>query len=627
MYILCLTILSCLLFHPLSSLEHGSTLHYPVGDLGEKWQFPSDHLPIGAQVGEAHIAMWNVLDTRYLYHIHVNHQGLKNSLITAANVPVDLFSKLTVRESLIVDMVLEMVWHPENPRNLIALQEVGEEVLIELKRRLPKRMVCLTTFDGNLANGDLFIYDSSVFDQVSLRSDYYRVRPRNTMMTLTLLAKESGRLYHFVQSHIPGGPVASVPARKEFAEELLLNFDPGATTVVMGDMNRSPDFFMKDLKELSEEFGMEHPPFANLWVPYPTHIDTHKRASWIDNFFIYTNENGLPVEVVKDSNALCWHLNGVVELLKGLRPHLLDLSFELWSQITVNGIAVVNGVVGMEESGQIDEAFKEKRVVELDLRKIFLEDYFRKNGIYSKEEMSLIRYKYVSEKGFAKHECNWIEDNKKHLMDSLLEKGAEVAIFNHFDFTTDTILSGDKLQSVLKLIDIAQQVSQKGVKVIFVVHQASSSCNELWESLFEKFAYCRSNLIESGYLSEFEENALLSNTQLSVEEKESFRMWAHGVPSAYFSMIRTQSFDEEFNYENVCKKAWDSLECVWNEVQDLESLSVQKTLINVANEEIEIDEIVHFPEFYRLVETGLIGKIQGKWLMPSMVREFLQSRV
>lgn len=606
-------------------MEHSSTLHYSVGELGEKWQFPSDHLPIGAQVGEAQIAMWNVLDTRYIYHIHANNQGLKKSFITTGNIPVDLFSKLTLRESYIVDMVLEMVWHSDNSRNLIALQEVGEEVLSELKRRLPSRMECVTTFEGEIANGDLFIYDNTVFDLVNLRSDYYRVRPRNTMMTLTLLAKESGRIYHFVQSHIPGGPVASIPARKEFAEELLLNFDPDATTVVMGDMNRSPDFFSIDLKELSEEFGMKHPPLANLWVPYPTHIDTYKRASWIDNFFVYSNEEDLLIEVVRDSNQLCWQLNDVIKLLKELRPYSLDLTFELWSQITVNQFAVVNGVVGMEESGQLHEALKGNRVLELDLRKAFLEDYFSKNGIQNEEEMSHIRYKYVSEKGFAKHECNWIEDNKERLIESLQSEKPEVVVFNHFDLTTEANLSGDKLESALKLIDMAKKLFEDKVKIVFVVHQASRPCNKLWSKLFDTFSFCQPNVIEGGYLSEFEENALLSNTQMSLEEKSTFRKWAHGIPSAYYSMINIESVDETFDYESVCEKAWITLEGIWNEVKNLESLSVQGVLIHLANEEFEIEDVVHFPEFYRLVETGLIGKVHGNWLMPSVVREFLQT--
>ncbi len=37
-----------------------------VGELQEKWQFPSDHLPIGMTFEDLHFASWNVLDAEYM---------------------------------------------------------------------------------------------------------------------------------------------------------------------------------------------------------------------------------------------------------------------------------------------------------------------------------------------------------------------------------------------------------------------------------------------------------------------------------------------------------------------------------------------------------------------------------
>ncbi len=42
---------------------------YYVGELGELWLFPSDHLPIGASLDNFHIAFWNILNKNYLFHI------------------------------------------------------------------------------------------------------------------------------------------------------------------------------------------------------------------------------------------------------------------------------------------------------------------------------------------------------------------------------------------------------------------------------------------------------------------------------------------------------------------------------------------------------------------------------
>lgn len=41
-----------------------------VGKVHEKWQFPSDHLPIGATIGDFNIATWNVLNNVYLNWVY-----------------------------------------------------------------------------------------------------------------------------------------------------------------------------------------------------------------------------------------------------------------------------------------------------------------------------------------------------------------------------------------------------------------------------------------------------------------------------------------------------------------------------------------------------------------------------
>lgn len=56
--------------------EKTSTKSYFVGELGMAWQFPSDHLPIGASIDNIHFALWNTLNTDYLHWIEKNGQGL-----------------------------------------------------------------------------------------------------------------------------------------------------------------------------------------------------------------------------------------------------------------------------------------------------------------------------------------------------------------------------------------------------------------------------------------------------------------------------------------------------------------------------------------------------------------------
>jgi hypothetical protein len=53
-----------------------------VGELHEKWRFPSDHLPVGIEVNGVRILSWNVLNNAYIEWVtEKDSQGLNGSLI------------------------------------------------------------------------------------------------------------------------------------------------------------------------------------------------------------------------------------------------------------------------------------------------------------------------------------------------------------------------------------------------------------------------------------------------------------------------------------------------------------------------------------------------------------------
>lgn len=264
--------------------EKTSTNSYPVGELGELWQFPSDHLPVGGTIGNVHFAIWNVLNTDYIHWIEENGQGLKDSLIISSNRPSN--SSLTIREEIVFSMIIQMLWHPTHPRSVIALQELGAPVYEVLKQRLPKHYQIYPRDLGGETMEDIFIVDTHVFDVLDYTFTSYSFS-ENTLSKIILLEKFTGLPFCFIQSHVPGGPVKSVPARAEFANYVLENYYPGAFTILLGDMNRSPDYFMVNFAQAAQQRGIKQ-PFQIMEVPYPTHVNTEREASWIDNIFIAT---------------------------------------------------------------------------------------------------------------------------------------------------------------------------------------------------------------------------------------------------------------------------------------------------------------------------------------------------
>jgi hypothetical protein len=283
-----------------------------VGELGERWRFPSDHLPVGMSINGLNFANWNILNTAYLGYILSNSQGLKDSLIMETNC-IGQDPRLTEREEIILDQVLTLLQHPTSPRALLSLQETGEAFWEVLKERLPPNFKTTTTFPNDLANGDVFIYNSDQFEYVSLQSERYTCYPTNTMMSLTLKERSSGQQYRFIQSHVPGGPVHSAPAREEFADFVMKQFDSSMVLVVMGDMNRPPQDFLNNFARSSEKYSMEQ-PYKNAVIPYPTHINTHQEASWIDNLFFFTPSK-MPVEIAKE-NSFFPSLQKTINLLQ-----------------------------------------------------------------------------------------------------------------------------------------------------------------------------------------------------------------------------------------------------------------------------------------------------------------------
>ena len=76
--------------HQLAAAPQFQAMGTYVGELQEKWQFPSDHLPIGMTFEDLHIASWNVLDAKYMdWVMEKDSQGLKRSMIGEEHVYIE----------------------------------------------------------------------------------------------------------------------------------------------------------------------------------------------------------------------------------------------------------------------------------------------------------------------------------------------------------------------------------------------------------------------------------------------------------------------------------------------------------------------------------------------------------
>jgi len=254
-----------------------------VGELGAKWKFPSDHLPIGAKVDSFRICSWNVLNTLFLHHIESNSQGLKNSLILTANYPCNQGNPLTIREALTVKMILHMIHKCRYPRDIIGLQEVGDRVLAQLKKKLPSHMALLTDFHGSLlnGNGDVIIYNSRRFKQLNFTvSTYSR---KNSIMDLHLQDRKTKKKYQIINTHTPGGPTGG-ESLHELCLYVLTHCQVDTRSLFMGDINQFAPEIDAALEATAIEFNKRN-YFKHISLCYHSHINTHQTAVNIDHFY------------------------------------------------------------------------------------------------------------------------------------------------------------------------------------------------------------------------------------------------------------------------------------------------------------------------------------------------------
>jgi hypothetical protein len=166
---------------------------------------------------------------------------------------------------------------------------------------------------------DIFIVDTRTFDILDFAISGYSFTDNN-IVKLTLREKATGLKYCFIQSHVPGGPVNSLPARIEFAEKVMQAYSDDNISIVLGDMNRSSDYFLPQFEDAAKRIGLAAQPFINIDIPYPTHISTDMEASWIDNIFISNPYPQIESHVVKHGSELFEELQPTLDLLESLKP-------------------------------------------------------------------------------------------------------------------------------------------------------------------------------------------------------------------------------------------------------------------------------------------------------------------
>lgn len=280
-----------------------------VGELHDKWQFPSDHLPVGIEVDGVKIISWNVLNNAYMEWVTTkDSQGLNGSMISDLDKAVRP-DGLTERDLVVANMVGSMM----DSGHVVALQECGAPFLEALQERLPSNWQMVKSFDTPRIDQDVILFDTSRLTyQPSLSEvtqDSYPSAPGRPLQNVLFSrsGEESGRNLRVINAHIPGDP--NLPVREEFAKYIRGSHRENQVTVALGDNN-----FERDEMILAYE-SMGFSEFS-LHSPWKTNIDPYgKHSKAIDHLFVVGGDFSrdlTPDEVLQHGN-----LRETIALLNG----------------------------------------------------------------------------------------------------------------------------------------------------------------------------------------------------------------------------------------------------------------------------------------------------------------------
>ena len=248
-----------------------------VGKLHEKWQFPSDHLPVGVEVDGVKIISWNVLNNAYMEWVtEKDSQGLNGSLISTLDVAVSK-NGLTQRDVFVADMVQAMMAKGE----VVALQECSEPFIQHLQSRLPSNWDIVKSFTTKKIDQDILLYNKEQLTYESKFSETtrsaYPSAPGRALQN-AYFTNNQGKDLRIINAHIPGDP--GKPGREEFARYVHQQHKAGATTVAVGDNN----FDREEMKRAYQDAGFTD---FSLHSPWPTNIDpVTKESKAIDHLFV-----------------------------------------------------------------------------------------------------------------------------------------------------------------------------------------------------------------------------------------------------------------------------------------------------------------------------------------------------
>ncbi|MBS4165987.1 Uncharacterized protein NEOC65_001064 [Neochlamydia sp. AcF65] len=336
-------------------------------------------------------------------------------------------------------------------------------------------------------------------------------------------------------------------------------------------------------------------------------LSSDSKVQWAAHFHQLTKSFRQPTQSVKE------RLPVVIAIKKALKVH---------------GACIVQGAPGTGKSEQIRLAVKDPTT--FDLKKRFLTSYFEKHESTDQEQEHLWREGYYKLKG---HELKWLQDNYESIKKGLLESSSDTILLDEFDLVNTASLEGEALEIAELIANLAQELRKEGKKVVLVLHEQGINSPSFRESLNEQGIIKEPGaIVQTDFIPEEHQKAILELMKLSTEEKLKAIGYVQGTPGAYVKFLQRLEQGEpvEQKYKDFLIEAHS---IIMGNLAVMEKIypEIYTTLLAISSSSLQqrIQELNEIPaeKKQELLKTRMVGNVDGKLVLPSLVCDVLQDQV
>jgi hypothetical protein len=296
-----------------------------------------------------------------------------------------------------------------------------------------------------------------------------------------------------------------------------------------------------------------------------------------------------------------------------------------------NKVAVVFGAPGTGKSEQVDLAVGAHKI--FDLKDVFFKYYVAKNQIPKSKEDELWRKGYDDLKG---PELKWFKENYEAIKKGLLESPEKVIVLDEFDLVNTVSLEGDALEIGKLNNKLAKELADAGKEVVLIIHEQSLNTSDLMEDLEnKKLLTDSSDIVRTGFLSTESQQGILRSLGFHHEDADNIIRYTKGAPGAYLKFLKQASKKHSLEKPSVKPSAKEFIKDAKKDLKrNLVVLNKTKPEIYQLLKELSgvigphESGVLTFLEGQEeleqvLIDTGLVGKIEGKVILPAIVRDCL----